>query len=244
MSRASIIDDGVACRLHERHFYVTATTGAASMPSTARCCGGTRSGAWTSTSPTSPPPMPAINIAGPHARAVLTQALQRHRPLGRGLSLHGRARPGTSPAFRCACCASASSASSATRSTARRAWARRCGMRLMAAGHAVRHPAVRRRGAARAAAGEGPHHRRPGHRRPHPSRTRPRWTGRSARASHSSSASASIEIQAARGLHAQARGLHASRAERLPEGMPPRDPRRRDHGTRRPPPCARRPSAG
>ena len=70
-----IVDDGVACRLHERHFYVTATTGGADAVYrqmlwwnaqwrldvditnvTAAYCG--------------------VNIAGPHSREVLAQAVR------------------------------------------------------------------------------------------------------------------------------------------------------------------------
>jgi len=53
-----IIDDGVACRLHDQHFYVTATTGA--VDQVYRLMGsGISSGGSTSISPMSPRPMPA-----------------------------------------------------------------------------------------------------------------------------------------------------------------------------------------
>ena len=67
-----IVDDGVACRLHERHFYVTATTGAADAVY--------RQMLWWNaqwrldvdiTNVT--PAYCGINIAGPNSRAVLTK---------------------------------------------------------------------------------------------------------------------------------------------------------------------------
>jgi sarcosine oxidase subunit alpha len=45
-----ITDDGVAARLDEQHFYVTATTSGV-QASTRACCGTTRSGGSMSTSP-------------------------------------------------------------------------------------------------------------------------------------------------------------------------------------------------
>ena len=61
----AIIDDGVACRLHRALVLRHGDDLRRRRASIARCCAGTPSGGSTSTSPTSPPPMPAINVAGP-----------------------------------------------------------------------------------------------------------------------------------------------------------------------------------
>ena len=121
-----IVDDGIACRLHERHFYVTSTTGAADAVYrqmlwwnaqwrldvditnvTAAYCG--------------------INIAGPHSREMLAKICDDIDLSPAAFPTWGadRAR-GRHPArlLRVGFVGS-----SATRSTRRRAWARRCGTR-------------------------------------------------------------------------------------------------------------------
>ncbi len=110
-----VIDDGVAARLHERHFYVTATTGAVDQVY--------RQMTWFNAQwkmdvdvANVTAAYAGINLAGPQRADGDREARQRHRFLGGGIPLHGGAGRARSPAFRCASCASASSASWATRS--------------------------------------------------------------------------------------------------------------------------------
>ena len=127
MTNEAVIDDGVACRLAEDHFYVTATTGPGPpRQSTAPCSGGTPSGAWTWTSPTSRLRTPASTSPAPaparSSRRWSKASIFRPRPFPTWACVKAML-----PASRHGCSASASSASWATRSTSRRARARRSG---------------------------------------------------------------------------------------------------------------------
>ena len=148
-----------------------------------------RNGRWTSTSPTSPPPMPA-STSPARTRATVIEKLDSDIdfsaaafPYMAARVGHARRHSGAHPARRLR---------------------RRAGLRdplpvrprRSAVGpadggrQAVRHRAVRRRGAAHPASGEGPHHRRPGHRRPDASRRSQHGMGARPRRSRSTSASA------------------------------------------------------
>ena len=132
---ASIIDDGVACRFARGHILRHGDDRRRRRGSIARCC------SWNAAVADGRrrrqrhrPPMPAINIAGPQARAVLREARQRHRPLGRGLPLSWPCGWASSPA-------SGPPAARRLRRRARlrdplpgRASAKRCGTPLMEAG--------------------------------------------------------------------------------------------------------------
>ena len=77
-------------RLHERHFYVTATTGAVDQVYR-QMAGGMRNGGWMSTSPTSPPPMPA-STSPARRRARVIEKLDSDIDFSRrGIPLYGSA---------------------------------------------------------------------------------------------------------------------------------------------------------
>ena len=157
-----IIDDGVACRFSDEHFYVTATTSGVdarlSLDAAMECAMAADVDVANVTAAYA-----GVNIAGPKSRRCWRVChdidFGRGLPLSRRAHGHGRRHSGAAAARRLRRRARLRDP------RARRLW-RGLWDALMEPVAPRRHPSLRRRGAARAAPGEGPHHRRPGHRRP------------------------------------------------------------------------------
>ena len=184
-----VIDDGVAARLHERHFYVTATTGAVDQVYRQMTWFNVAMEASTSTSPTSPPPMRASTSPG-RRRARVIEKLDSDIDFSAAAFPYMAARVGTLAGIpvrvlRVGFVGELGYEIHCPSGIGEALWDR-----LFASRQAVRHRALRRRGAAHPAAGERPHHRRPGHRWPHQSGRGRTWSGRWPRRSRSTSASA------------------------------------------------------
>ena len=129
-------------------------------------------------------------MQGPNARERARSRWSRASTSPTRRSRTWRCAKARSAACRRGCSASASPASSASRSTCPADYGRAVWEALCEAGQPLRHHALRHRGHARAARREGLHHRRPGHRRHGDAGRRSASTGRSARPSPTSSASA------------------------------------------------------
>ena len=121
-----IIDDGVACRLHERHFYVTATTSAVDQVYRAMTWFNAQ---WKMDVDVAnvTAAYAGVNLAGPKAResSRSSKAISISRQTLSPTWRCGRARL---PEYRFASCASALSANSATKFIVPRASAKRCGI--------------------------------------------------------------------------------------------------------------------
>ncbi len=184
-----ITDDGVACRFHEEHFYVTATTSGVDAVYRSMLYWNAQ---WRLDVDVAnvTAAYAGVNIAGPKSREVLAKRLPRHRPLGARRSPIWACAWARSPAFRRGCMRVGFVGELGYEIHVPAGHGEALWDALMAAGGPARYPPLRRRGAARAAPGEGPYHRQPGYRRPDQSSGRPTWPGRSPRPSRSSSAAA------------------------------------------------------
>ena len=192
-----VVDDGVACRMHEDHFYVTATTSGVDNVY--------REMLWYNaqwrlkvdvTNVTAA--LAGVNIAGPQLPPGAGVTLRRRRSLARGLPLHGRARRA-----RCRHPHDLSQGRLRGRAWLRAARAGESGRGALGRAHGgrqgPRHPALRRGGAAPTQAGEGPASSSARTRTASPLRTRRTWPGRSPRRSPSTSASARCGCRRRRG---------------------------------------------
>ena len=162
-----IADDGVACRFHQNHFYVTATTSGVDAVYRAMLW---RNAQWrldvVLTNVTAA--FAGVNIAGPRSREVLARVCSDPDLSPQAFPYLG-VRTGTVagiPArlMRVGFVGELGYEIHVPASQGEALWDA-----LLEAGKPEGHPPLRRRGAAPSPPGEGAHHRQPGHRRPHPS---------------------------------------------------------------------------
>jgi sarcosine oxidase subunit alpha len=141
-----VIDDGVACRLHQNHFYLTATTGAVDQVY--------RQMTWWNAQwrldvdvANVTAAYAGMNVAGPKSREALAR-LETNIDLSAEAFPYMNVRTGYLAGIPVACCASASSVSSAMKSTALPKW----GEALWDASHGCGKPlGIRRSGSRRSA---------------------------------------------------------------------------------------------
>ena len=161
-----VIDDGVACRFHDEHFYVTATTSGVDGVYRLMLFWNAQ---WRLDVDVAnvTAAYAGVNIAGPRARQVL-QRLCNDVDLSADAFPYLGVRMGTVAGIPARLLRVGFVGELGYEIHVPARYGEACLGRADGGGPAVQHQAVRRRGAARAAPGEGPHHHRPGHRRPDP----------------------------------------------------------------------------